>query len=279
LLLVTFSVWPAGRIAADVFRLGGIVIEEFAARRAVLVGDAAARIALFFPKEFPAYQFMTSLRPFREAKHVMVGSRMYRFLPNGGYPLSFWSAQNLVPGDGYAVLPSFGLPYPERWTGVYDDGEQRLFLLDKEPKILRPQELLLTGDTPPRLVENPPAGPWSVEGTGAAGFVVYNLPYRSLKEGDSLTWRVIVSGKASDLSSLASAYVTYDPAIIDPKRSRVLADASRSAENLLTYSGILTFSGKMVSERVPLDGILVGISVRKPGFRVQVNEFRVSLYK
>jgi len=280
LLMSLLGAWVGGRILSDIFHGSVALTKDFPARMHAIKASPSERIAHFYPEDFPAYQFLTSLRSFREANLIMAESRLYRWLPNGAYAWGIWPTAHLLPGDGFLKVPPFDPAPPdyERWTEVYDDGKQRLFLLDKAPVSLRPKELILAGDTPPRIVEDAPGGPWMVEATGIAGFVAYSLPVRNLKGGDSITWRVLVSGDAPDGGSVYSTYITSDPAIIDPKLTRVVVDTSRLKEKLIAYSGILTFSDKPFSTRANLNSILVGLAVRKPGLRVHIREFRVSLY-
>jgi hypothetical protein len=277
--LIPIFGWMGGRISHEVIRQATVVISELGARGKAIADGPAAIVNRFFPQEAKAYDFMTASRQFRSAKHLMIGSRMYRWFPNGGYVQSYWSGESLTPGDGYVPMPGDRLPLYDRWTMVYDDSVYSAHLLDVAPEVRRPGALLLTGDSPPRVTVDSGSGPWTIESTGAAGYVVFNLPVRDLKKGDALTWRVLVDAGTFDPATVSSAYMTYDDGILDKSLTRALVDTRRTADGVVAFSGILTFSGKPMSTVVHRDGILAGVALRQPGAHLRIREFRTSLHR
>ena len=203
--------------------------------------------------EFAGYQFIQAVRPLREATHLRAGYHLYRRLPNGGCPLSIWNENGFLPGDGAAFLTNI-VPhrraYYHRLTQVYHDGQQRLYLLDRDPIVLKPDQLVAGG-----------------------GWLAYDVPTAQWKKGDSLTWRVTLSGDLPDPAATSSFFEAESAASWDPATSRAVSDTARSAERLTLYSGIVTFTGS------PTGKLRVGVRLPASATPVTVKEFRTSAFR
>ncbi|MBI2686809.1 MAG: hypothetical protein HYX27_10870 [Acidobacteria bacterium] len=279
-LLVPIASWMLARISMDSHRLGSVLAGEMPKRLQAMETGFRDRAALFYPQEFPTFQFITSLTPVQRSSHIAVGSRMYRWFANGLYPLSYWPVNQMLPGDTSVFLGPQGGHYKyfnyDQWTMIYEDPSQRAFLLDKNPKAVGPAELLFDGATPPKL-GLADGSQWEVETTGPSGYLAYNLPIRDPREGDTVTWRVLVETDEAGSSGLAAKFVAYDPLIVDAKRTNILIDRSRITSKLAAYSGVITFADRPAPTNAGNDKISVGLATTRAGAKYRVREFRVNM--
>jgi hypothetical protein len=263
------------RVAIRVEQSASLLLTQWKDHVAAMDAPPAGRIQAFFPMESPAYQFIQSLPPLRESKHIMAGYHLYRWFPNGGYPLSTWYMDGLLPGDTVALLSKVipgRRPYYDRLTQVYHDGQQRIYLVDRAPVRLEPEQLIFGGDNPPRLLKKTPGVDWTAQSSGPSGWIGYAAPREVWKQGDLLTWRVLLSGDLPD-SAVTPLMLNDVNSAIDPARSRAVSDTARPAEKLTAYSGLVTFTG------APAGNLLVGIRIQGAGTTVRVKEFRISTHR
>jgi len=275
-IVAVISCWTLGyRVVAEIERSARLVSTQWNGNVAAMDAPFPARMQRFFPMEFAGYQFIQAVRPLREATHLMAGYHLYRWLPNGGYPLSTWNENGFLPGDGAAFLASI-VPHRRafyrRLTQVYHDGQQRLYLVDRDPIVLKPDQLVAGGDNPPRPVGDG-AGQWSIPAGKGGGWLGYDVPTAQWKKGDSLTWRVTLSGDLPDPAAASSFFEAESAASWDPATSRAVSDTARSAERLALYSGIVTFTGS------PTGKLRVGVRLPASATPVTVKEFRIGAFR
>lgn len=272
---IGFLLFLGYRVAIGVEQSASLLFKQWEEHVTAMDAPPAGRIQTFFPMEFPAYQFIQSLPPLRESKHIMAGYHLYRWFPNGGYPLSTWYMDGLLPGDTVAFLSNVipqRRPYYDRLTQIYHDGRQRVYIVDRAPVRLEPEQLIFGGDNPPRLLKKTTGADWTAQSSGPSGWIVYAVPREGWKQGDLLTWRVLLSGDLPD--SVVSPFMLNEvDSAIDSTRSRAASDTGRVSEKLKAYSGVVTFTG------TPVGKLLVGIRIQGEGITVQVKEFRISSHR
>ena len=275
-IVAVISCWTLGyRVVGEIEKSARLVSTQWDGNVAAMDAPFPARMQRFFPMEFAGYQFIQAVRPLRDAKHLMAGYHLYRWLPNGGYPLSTWNENGFLPGDGAAFLTSI-VPhrraYYHRLTQVYHDGQQRLYLVDRDPIVLKPDQLVAGGDNQPRPVGEG-TGQWSITAGKGGGWLAFDVPTADWKKGDSLTWRVTLSGDLPDPVGTSSFFEAESAASWDPSTSRAVSDTARTAERLALYSGIVTFTG------LPTGKLRVGVRLPGSATPVTVKEFRISAFR
>lgn len=244
----------------------------FARRMDTIKGGMDERVALYFPRQSPTYAFLRSLPMARRATSLFATDPMYRWFATGIYTLCA-GERKYLPGDLYVSAepnPSMDV----RWTMIQDE-VYRVWLNEVSPRKVPLSRLLLTGKTPPRMKDLSAAG-LNLELDGSSGLIMYNLEDRKLLGGSAVVWSAVVAGSVPN-PEIRPSYESYDPEILDTSRTRVAVDTSRSKQGLLTYSGILTFSGKPLAADLNRR-ILVGIESSQDAGALRILDFQYSTY-
>ena len=271
-----FLIMPEFRAYAET-GMPGAALDRFAK----LAGaDSGQKIAAFFPEEYPNYEMLSSFPMSRKAGKIVSASHLYRWFPNGSYPLRFYSWK-FTPGDilvgtapfeGRNRPPNYGM-----WTIVYQDSRSKIWLLDAGLRAVPLSELTITGAE--RSAE-PNSELGSAIGTqilSKEGMIAYNVPERGLKKGAVVLWRIILEATTPP-PQIKPACFLYDNGIIDQKASRTAIDELEASRGVITYSGSIVFTGKKVSGDLK-DKILVGLAGGNGAGAIHIREFAVAIHR
>lgn len=244
-------------------------------RLRALRSDLDARVRVFFPDYYGDYSFLRDLDLPARGAQLSSASPLYRWFPDGVYPLATHWWGHLESGDLYLAWPKWPPPWqPESWILVRGDPRsgQHTLVFAPEARRVALGSLLLTGVHPPVVTRSDP-GFMGVRFSGEQSLVAYNVLPDRPPPGSWLAWR-LVAADSSTRESIRPFYLAYDAAVVD---SRVSTLASfEPLDGRVEHSGLVVLRERPLSTR-PQDGLLVGVASDRAGARLRILEFTIAI--